>query len=393
MKRWSLVAALGLSAAAASPAAAQLPGLFPAGSYVKDVWYPKLFWTPRDGATVGGYFAIVAPLRYADFDNPAPHVAALSLDGQVSTSGTRFLTLDAFAPSLVRGWRLRVTGSAERWNRENYFGLGEASTIDDANQSDSLPHFYRARHVRHLLRAEVQRRVVGPVRLLAGLHAERWTIEPLEPVSQLATDRAAGIDPTIGRATGDVAVRFGLIVDTRVDESAPDRGLLFEAIHGIADADIAGDLSYTRTTVSLRGFLPIGETLILGGRLAGQRMGGTPRLGSYAVIESTDGPFTGLGGAVSHRALVNNRYLGRSTLFANLDLRYALIYFPRVSLLAFVDAGRVFEQESFRITFDGLAVGGGTGLFLQLARNGIAGMTVGLGPDGLAFDFHTKWSF
>ena len=36
-----------------SPAAAQLPAIFPAGSAWKDLFYPKVFWTSRDGLAAG----------------------------------------------------------------------------------------------------------------------------------------------------------------------------------------------------------------------------------------------------------------------------------------------------------------------------------------------------
>jgi hypothetical protein len=40
-----------------------------------------------------------------------------------------------------------------------------------------------------------------------------------------------------------------------------------------------------------------------------------------------------------------------------------------------------------------MKVGGGTGVFFQLGRAGIIGTTLGYGPDGLAWDFTTKWTF
>ena len=85
------------------------------------------------------------------------------------------------------------------------------------------------------------------------------------------------------------------------------------------------------------------------------------------VIEASDRPYTGLGGALSHRALPETRLLGRHKLLLNVDARYHVFNLPRtarLTLAAFFDAGRVFESEEFRITTEDLAVGGGLALYL-----------------------------
>jgi hypothetical protein len=113
-------------------------------------------------------------------------------------------------------------------------------------------------------------------------------------------------------------------------------------------------------------------------------------------VESSDRPFFGLGGAMSHRALTDNRFLGRHKLLLNLDARYHVVNIPRtarVTLLGFFDTGRVFEDESFKLTTKDLKVGGGVGLFFQLARAGVVGMTLGYGPMGAAMDFATRWTY
>jgi len=387
-----LLGLLGLLAVVPVPATAQLPTIFPPGSRVQDLWYPKLFWTARNGLTAGGYYSIVLPHTFETFDDPAPYWAAIQLDGQASVSGSRRLTLDAFAPRWVDGWRFRLTLSAQRRNRDDYFGIGNASIIVDAN-TDTDEFFYRLRRVRIFVRAEVQRRIVGGLRILAGGHAERWRLDPLTGTSQLGRDSAAAIDPTIGPNTSDLSVRIGLVFDTRDDEAAPRSGLLLEAIHAIGDVDKA---SYSRTLVSARGYLPVNERFAVSARLAGQGMGGTPRLGSLYLIEASDAPFDGIGGPESHRALRRNRFLGRNKLFANLDVFYTLFEVPtlvRVKLVGFVDAARVFEGEDFRLTTKDLHVGAGGGLLLHLFRNAVLGVTGAGGPDGFVLHSHTKWAY
>jgi len=58
--------------------------------------------------------------------------------------------------------------------------------------------------------------------------------------SQLAVDEASGAVGRIGVGTDDVSARIGLVFDTRDREAATQRGVLVEAIHTRADADVLG---------------------------------------------------------------------------------------------------------------------------------------------------------
>jgi outer membrane protein assembly factor BamA len=283
---------------------------------------------------------------------------------------------------------------ARRRAKDNYFGLGNATVFDAANVTETQPDFYRAIRTQYILRAEVQRDLAGPLRLLAGLKVDRWQVTPQEGPSRYAADLAA--DPTMGVATNDVSARIGFVVDTRDDQVAPTSGIVVGAGVGVADAGIAGDLTYTRSTVNAQGYWSPSPLFTVAARAVGQVMGGTPRFGSYYAIEGGTRFYEGLGGSATHRGLPGNRFLGRDKLFGNLEARYTLSAIPtlyRISLVGFLDAGRVFEAEDFRLTTEDLKVGGGTGLVFQIGRAGIAGFTVGLGPDGIESDFHSRWTF
>ena len=387
-----LLAALG-ALLCATPGGAQLPHLMPAGSLWIDVNYPKLFWTPTEGLTAGGYLAFIRQLSLDNADAPPPYAGSVALNGQISTSGSRELTLEGRFPALAPGWRIVGTLDASRAARANYVGIGNATVYDGDLATGAQEHFYQAVETRWVARGEIQRRLTGGLRALAGFHAERWGMGTLTGPSVLATDLAGGADPTLGRNTTDLTVRGGLVFDTRDDEPAANRGVLLEAIHALS---AGGDLDYSRTTVSASGYVPVGEQLVLSARALAQGMGGTPRVGSYHLIEASDRPFTGLGGALSHRALMANRFLGRDKILLNLDARYHVVNLPRAaraSILVFFDAGRVFEGEPFKLTTTDLKVGGGIGLFAQLGRAGIIGTTAGVGPDGVVFDFATRWIY
>jgi hypothetical protein len=388
--RW---VALVLALPAPRPAAAQLPAIFPAGSVWKDLFYPKLFWTTREGLTAGAYFGVALPARYAD-RTPAPHRLLLALDGQISTSGSRYLELDAWAPALTDAWRFHLTLALKHWMREPYFGLGNGTAADSGDIGGG-DRYYRIEHVRNYARGDVQRRIVGPVRLLLGFHLERWFIDTLLTRSALGAELAAGGLDRVAVGTTDASLRIGIVLDTRDREAVPQRGLLIEAIHTRADADVLGDVTYSRTSGSARGYLSFGERWGLAGRVAGRTMGGTPPLGSRFMIEESDREYSGLGGPESHRGVFWNRFVDADLLLGNAEVRYALIpYFLRTVAIGFVDVGRVFPPGEFAVTTDDLQVGGGLGLLVHfVSETAVLGFTTALGPDGLTLLAHYEWSF
>jgi hypothetical protein len=381
---------------AVSPAEAQLPNLPTLGPGWTDIAYPRLLYTPRDGFIVGLYYAQIAQLGFADFDAPPPYRGKLSLDGYLTMSGSKSLVVEARLPQFVNGWRFVVTFEGVRRAREGYYGVGNDVSVDEANITDANPHFYRSDNRRYLARGEVQRRLVGPLRLLAGVQFEHWAIDTLPGASRLAQDLAAGTVTGVGQGTGEVTGRIGLVLDTRNDEVAPRRGVRMEAILGRADSSVMGGVTYTRWTGSAAGYLPVGDRLVLAGRMVGQGMSHAPPLGSLYLVEASDVPYYGLGGAESHRALHRRRLLGADKLLANVDVRYDVFALPTIATLtvvAFLDAGRVFPSEGFAVTTTDLHVGGGGGVVAKFFRAGVLGMTLATGPDGLVLHGHTAWAF
>jgi outer membrane protein assembly factor BamA len=396
VKRTTL--ALGLFLMLASPSRAQLiPELPLLGPDWTDLAFPKLYWTPTLGLGTGLYYAQIKQLGYDDWDDPAPFKANISLDFNLTTSGTRRIELRGDLPKLIDGWRFIFGLEGRRDSRERYFGIGNDSEFDKTRENDTAEHYYRSDNYRYIARTEVQRRIVGGLRLLAGFQLEQWRVDTLPGVSQLAIDRANGVDATIGNNVVDIPVRVGLVFDTRNDEPAPTRGLLLEAIVGFADSAVAGDVTYTRATASATGYLELSETIGIAARIAGQSMvSGDPPLGTFYQVEASDRPFYGLGGAESHRAIPRRRLVDADKLIANFDVRYTLMASPtlfRVTAIGFLDAGRVFPAGDFELTTDDLMVGGGLGFFIHLFRTAIFGTTAGVGPDGVIMNFHTWWPF
>jgi hypothetical protein len=87
---------------------------------------------------------------------------------------------------------------------------------------------------------------------------------------------------------------------------------------------------------------------------------------------------------------------GRHTLFGNLEVRHDLLAFGdlgAITLLGFVDAGRVFETENFKLTTNDLKVGGGGGVALRILRSSIFTFNLAGGPDGFNYSVGSGWMF
>jgi hypothetical protein len=387
-----------LIATTSSSSAQVIPDLPTIGSSWTDVGYPKLYWTPTNGFTFGLYYAQIRPPGFDDWDDPPPYRASISLDGEISVSGSHHLGLDFKFPNFFPGWRLNLRTWVIRHAKQNYFGLGNESDFDKNNVTDAQPDFYRMDRHRFFIRATAQRRVIGGLRALLGLQLERWRLDTIPGTTLLGEQVQAGLGPTVGASSGDVDLRLGLVFDTRNDEVAASRGVLIEALVAIADSTVAGDVSYRRGTLAAAGYFSWNERWVVAGRLVGQSMTGTPPPGTYFTIEASERGYDGLGGRLSHRGIPTDRFLGRDKLFGNLEIRYQMTGQPEVGTLtwlAFLDAGRVFQppSEDFRLTLDGMHVGGGLGPILTIGRTGVLGWTFGVGPDGLIVQTLTSWTF
>ena len=190
----------------------------------------------------------------------------------------------------------------------------------------------------------------------------------------------------------DVTGRLALVYDTRDNEYNTHQGLLLEAGTQVG----SGSDGYTRQYVILRGYLPVREGTVVAARIAGSGMGGTPPLDARFTLPGWEHPVPVLGGEYSHRGLDYGRLTGRGTLFGNLEVRHDLLPFGdlgAITLLAFLDAGRVFEEEGFRLTTEDMKVGGGGGVALRVLRSSIFAFNFAGGPDGFNLSVGSGWMF
>jgi outer membrane protein assembly factor BamA len=365
-----------------APAAAQQPESAP----FWDITYtPYGYYSAIDGWWLAGYVRVYSPIGFRE--RPEPNRAAITLSGGASTQGSHLVELDAQAPALWDGWRVGLTLDAIRANRLGYFGIGNDARYDTDSITPTTPYFYGVSRTSRRARLTIQRRVVGPLRALAGGTLEHTSFRVLPGDGLFARDRAAG--RADGSPFDDATLRAGLVVDTRDNELDPHAGLFAEGLYATARR-------YTRATVGVQAYAHPFERLVLAGRLVGERMSGSPSVSVLQTIEASGRPYIGVGGYRSLRGYYDSRFIGPDKLLGSFELRYALLYAPtifEVKLVGFYDTGRVFGPGGLRLTTKGLHSSAGGEVMLRLGRNGVLVAGAGFGEDGGQFLFASSWSY
>jgi outer membrane protein assembly factor BamA len=343
--------------------------------------YPYASYSAVDGFWVGAHYGLSSQIGFVE--RPEPYAASLNFDAGASTRGSYSAVADANAPALWAGWRLRLTLAAARDNRLGYYGLGNDTPYAADSVTADAPNFYRMRRTHPAARMTLQRRLVGPLRVLAGAGITRTEFAALPGPSVFSQD-STFIPFT------DKTVRAGLVLDTRDNEAAPHSGLMVEVL-------FASGSDYTRTTGSARVFIHPLNRLVFAARLAGEGMGGHPPLATQLEMESSDLPFVAVGGYRSLRGYHDARFIGPGKLLGGLEMRYAPVWAPSVvelQIVGFYDCGRVFAPgERFRVTTDGLHRSGGGELAIRFLRNSLVVVGAAAGSEGTQVIFGTQWSY
>lgn len=321
----------------------------------------------------------------SEWDKPYVAAGDLRADVGVGVRGGWLASVRFRAPGLWDGWRMRAEVSAARAPRQHYFGLGNATEVDEQRASRE-EFFYRVKRTRYRANVEVTRRLTGNLHASVSPGVSFVRYSPHTDSSVFATDFGAELEDT------DATVRTSLVFDTRDTDYNTQRGVLLE-VGGLAGT--GGD-GYTRLYTNLRGWLSIREGTVLAGRLVAAGMGGTPPLDARFNLEMWERQVRAYGGDQSNRGMSDGRFLGTDALFVNTEIRHDLLNvgdYGAITLLAYFDAGRVFEEESFRFTTDEFHVGVGGGIGLRVLRSNILTFNFGDGPEGFEFEFGTGWMF
>lgn len=323
----------------------------------------------------------------ADYDARQTYTAALTGDAGINAQGSRRGFVRFQAPLLWEGWRLNALVGAEREARLGYFGLGNDTDQNEDLVTDLTPYFYRVRRTRYVALGEVTRRLTGPLHA-AALGSLKWAkFTDLPGPSVFRGDFGSELTES------DVFGRVALIVDTRDNEYNTTRGLLLESGAGIGRSE---GKDYTRLYGILRGYVPVREGTVVAARLAASGMGGSPPLDARFIVPGWERPVGVLGGDHSNRGLDEGRLVGEDVLFANVEIRHELLSFGdlgAVLVVPFLDAGRVFEDESFRLTTKDLKYGAGAGVGARILRSTVFLLNFAGGSEGFKFSLSGGWMF
>jgi outer membrane protein assembly factor BamA len=348
-------------------------------------YFPYLSGGVNDGPVIS---ARVRYWRPAEYEARSTADAALTAGTGITLRGSRYIGAEFRAPQLRKDWRFFAKAGAERLVRYGYFGLGNTTVYDKDLVDESDPFLYRVRRTRYAGVVEVTRRIYGPLHaaLQASLEQSRFTSLP--GPSTFASEFPSG-----ELEQDDGGGRLALVYDTRDNEYNTHQGLLLE---GGAQAGRGGGKGYSRLYAVLRGYLTPREGTTVAVRLVGSGMGGRPTLNARFNLPTWESQLPVLGGPYSHRSFDTGRFTGKGTLFFNLEVRHDLLPFGdlgAVTLIGFMDAGRVFEGERFRLTTDDMKVGGGGGIGLRILRSTIFAINFAGGPDGFNYSVGSGWMF
>jgi len=373
--------ALGTALGSARVAAQQAE----APPYWDYTYTPYGYYSSIDGWWLAGLVRVYSPIGFRE--RSEPFRAAITLSGGASTKGSYLIELDAQAPALWDGWRIGLTLDALRANRLGYFGSGNDTAFDPDSATAANPFFYKVSRSSQLARLQLQRRLVGPLRVLVGGTLEHTSFRVLPGGGLFARDRATGAADSV--PFNDAALRVGLVADSRDNELDPHAGLFAELL-------VSSARRYSRTTLGAQAYVHPFERLVLAGRVLGERMSGAPSVSVMQAIESSGRPYIGVGGYRSLRGYYDSRFIGPDKLLAGVEARFALLYAPtlfELKLVGFYDVGRVFPAGGLQLTTQDLHSSAGGELMLRLGRNGILVAGAGFGEDGGQFLFGTTWSY
>lgn len=311
---------------------------------------------------------------------------ALTADAGINAHGSRFIVGELRAPLLRDGWRFNALVGAQREARFGFYGLGNDTEVDEDLATDAQRFLYRVQRTRYRAEAEVTRRISGPLQVafLGDVTVARFGALPGPSVFQ----------STIGERLNqtDVSGRLALVYDTRDNEYNTHQGLLLEAGGQVG----SGGDGYERLYGIARGYLQVREGTVVAARVGASGLSGIPPLNARLTVPAWEDRLGALGEPETHRGLDNGRFVGTGLLFGNLEVRYDLLNLGdlgALTLLGFVDAGRVFEGEDFRFTLDDLAVSGGGGLGIRLLRSTIFTFNFAGGAGGFNFAIGSGWMF
>ncbi len=373
---WLVLACLVLGATSAAAQRVEARRVWP-GQWLTS-YIPFIAALPNDGPSIEWR---MRRWQMAEYDDRVTHTTAFTFRAAYSPwAGSWLGAVGLSAPRLAPGWRLAAELQAGRAARFGYYGLGNTTDRNGADGNRVSRNLYA-------LTADLTRTVTGPLAVSLMLQGAGAEFREREAGSAFSQDFGTELTQWEGSA------RLALVLDLRDREYDTRSGL---AADGGVQVGYSGGEDYTRWHAVVRGWLPVTRSTVVAARLVGSDLSGTPTLYARQVLPAWEQPFSVLGGEDSHRAVPFGRFTGTGVLGTSLEVRQMV--FGRkdlggVGLVAFVDAGRVFEGEKVSLTSDDWTLGGGGGVVLKALRGNVFVFTVGWTEHESHIGFRTGWMF
>ena len=369
------------------------------GAYLTGL--PDISSDPLNGFGLGAELELYLNGKRTDpFFAYVPYKHLIGVQAFYTTRAQRELILTWDAPYIARSkWRLRGEVGYERNPNLVYFG----QTADESLQPlslrtrqgaegqthktyagyegalpDSASHFDQYDKEEYILNVSAEHSYLeGRFRLLAGLELAYVNIRTFDGRSRLREDddRTPGLIRGLGPNIL-TNVQFGAVYDTRNFESDPSAGVFAEVTEEIFLPGLGSPFTFFKTFAQAKRYQKLWGARyrgVLAGRIAGGYTAGDAPFYEYQDQWSSEGSIEGLGGPNTLRGFKQSRFLGRATVWANLELRQRFISFKALKqgftldAVPFLEAGTVsddvsglFKSERYRAN---------TGLGLRLAWN------------------------
>lgn len=176
------------------------------------------------------------------------------------------------------------------------------------------------------------------------------------------------------------SISTSLVKDSRDNYFYPKNGTYISIGPKIAGTILGGSINYYRINFEMKRFLEIYKEFVIMnriflGHLKGLEGSATPIIERYLLGGSG---FYGIRGYSDNSIRLSKGYGGNNAILMNIELRKNIT--NMIYLLAFVDAGNIFEDIN-KVDLTDLYTGAGVGFRIEIPMMGIFGVDLGYGFD------------
>ena len=383
------------------------------GFYVTGI--PYISSDPLNGFGLGAETQLFFNGKKSDpFFAYTPFRAEVDLTFFYTTRQEREIKMETEVPYIFNTkWRFHGELGYEVDPNQLYFGLGERSlnglgyaTYDAYNNSLSgnKAYFNTYQKKESILNFILHRSFWnGKMRFFFGFeYAKGVYTTPLNNNSFLNEDFL--LHNITGTGTNLIPMlQPGILYDSRDLETDPNRGIFAEVMYEISPAILGSSLNFTKLLVHYNFYhkvLPKKiKRLVFATRMGINIVQGNAPFFEYTDGESSEQSIVMLGGPVTLRGYVQNRFTGAVMDFANVEMRYRFmqtsIWKQNLSFsgVPFVDAGGVWDKVSRMNNWQNYRFCEGLGLRIGWNENTTLRFDYAFSPEGQQFFFQLGQTF